>query len=48
MWSAEGRRGPGVKQILMCRNEVGLQQGRVHRAGVGRHCPVERSCRVER
>lgn len=37
-----------MKQILMCRNEAGLQQGRVHRAGVGRHCPVERSYRVER
>ena len=33
---------PRVKQILMCRNEVGLQQGRVCRAGVGRSSSGEK------
>lgn len=33
--SAEGRRGPGVKHILKCRNDVGLPWGRVCRAGMG-------------
>lgn len=27
VWSAEGREGPGVKHILMCRDEAGLPQG---------------------
>lgn len=27
MWSAEGREGPGVKHILMCRDEAGLPWG---------------------
>ena len=33
---------PRVKQILMYRNEVGLQQGRVCRAGMGKSSPREK------
>lgn len=46
---SRGQEGaPGVKQILGCRNEAGLQWGRVCKTGKRRGCLVEKSCRVER